>query len=76
MRSITATGWHLVQEFYGNRRPSVLEAAAGSVFSEGAAASAPACGAYGRSHGIQKDTGPDNEDGLLEGLEVRRGTVL
>ena len=60
-------GWHLVQEFYGNRQPSALEAAAGSAFSEGATASAPACGAYGRSHGSQRDTGPGDEDDLLEG---------
>ena len=69
MGNITAKGWHLVQEFYGNRRPSTLEAAAGSAFSEGAAASAPAYEAYGRRHWSQKDIGPGDEDGLLEGLE-------
>ena len=74
--SITAKEWHLVHEFYGNRRPNALEAAAGSAFSKGAAAAAPACGAYDRSHGSQKDTGPGDEDGLLEGLKVRRGAVL
>ena len=73
MESITATGWHLVQEFYENRRPSTLQAAAGCALSEGAAASAPACGAYSRPHESKKFTGPGNEDGLLEGLKGRRG---
>ena len=76
MRSMTATGWHLVQQFYENRRPSALEAAAGTAFSKGAAASAPACRTYSRSHGSQKDTGPSDEDGLLERLKGRRGAVL
>ena len=76
MGSFTATRWHFVQEFYENRRPSALEAAAGSAFSVDAIASAPACRAYGRPHGRQKDTGPGDEDGLLEVLEGCRGAVL
>ena len=66
MSSIIATGWHLVQVIYGNRRPSALEAAVGSTFCEGTTASAPACGAYGRPHGSQNDTGPGDDDGQLE----------
>ena len=73
---ITATGWHLVQEFYEKRRPSALAAAAGSAFSAEAVVSSPACGTYGRSHGSQKDIEPGDEDGLLEGLEGRRGAVV
>ena len=76
MRSMTATGWNLEQEFYENRRPSELEAAAGAAFCKGAAASVPACRTYSRSHGTQKDTGPGDEDGLLERLKGRRGAVL
>ena len=76
MGSITATGGHHVQEFTGNRRPSALEAASGSAFFQGTAAAAPACRGYGWPHKSQKDTGPGDEDGLLEELEGRRGAVL
>ena len=72
----TVTGWQLVQAFYGNRRPDALEAAAGFAFSQGAAAAAPAREAYGRPHWRQKNTGPCDEDGLLEGLERQHDDVL
>ena len=73
---ITATGWHSVHKFLGNRRPGALEAAAGSAFFMDATASASARRAYGRPHERKKDTGQDDEDGLFEGLEGRRGAVL
>ena len=76
MESITAVGWHPVPEFLGNRRPSAMETAAGSALAEGAAASASACGADGRPHGSKKNTRPGDVDGLLEGLEGRRGAIL
>ena len=74
--NLKVTGWHLVQEFLGYRWPSMLEAIVGSTLSKSTSASAPARGAYGRPHGRQEDAGQGVEDGLLEGMEGRRGDVL
>ena len=65
--NLTATGWHLVQEFLGYRWPSTLEAIVGFTLSKSTSASVPARAAYGRPHGRQHNAGQDDEDGLLEG---------
>ena len=61
-----------VQQLHAQRETLQLQ----DDISADAIASALACGAYGRSHGSQKDTGSGNEDGLLEGLKGRCGAVL
>ena len=74
--NITATGWHLLQEFLGYRWSSTLEVIVGSTLCKSTSASAPAFRAYGGPHGRQEDAGQGDEDGLLERMESRRGDVL
>ena len=45
-------------------------------YAKSTSALASARGAYGRPHGRQEDVGQCDEDGLLEGMEGRRGDVL
>ena len=69
--NLTATGWHLVQEFIGNRwllRWKQLLVPR----SKRTSASAPARWAYGRPHERQEVAEQGDEDGLLEGMEGRR----
>ena len=61
---------------FGYQWPTTLEAIVGFTLSKSTSASASSRGAYGRPHGRQEDAGQGDADGLLEGMEGRRGDVL
>ena len=69
MGDLTATGRHLVQKFLRHERPGTLKAVVGSALSKGKAVFALACRANGRPYGRQENTGQDEENGLLEGMD-------